>query len=157
MPENDTIISRAKVKDAAEILKLQKTAYLSEAALYNDYTIPPLVQTLAETCEDFENYIILKAVSDGIIIGSVRGQLTEDNSCYIGRLMVHPDYQKRGLGSRLMQAIQEEFKQASRYILAAGQRSEDNIKLYQKLGFKQHSTERMNDKVVIVHMEKRNK
>jgi ribosomal protein S18 acetylase RimI-like enzyme len=157
MPENDINITKARVKDAAEILKLQKTAYLSEAALYNDYTIPPLVQTLTETREDFKNYIILKAVSDGVIIGSVRGQLTEDNSCYIGRLMVYPDYQKRGLGSRLMQAIQDELKQAKRYILAAGQRSEDNIRLYQKLGFRQYSTERMNDKVIIVHMEKRNK
>ena len=103
MPEINIVITKATIKDAAEILKLQKLAYLSEAAIYNDYSIPPLVQTLVETCEDFENYTILKAISDGLIIGSVRGQLTEDNSCYIGRLMVHPDFQKRGIGSRLMQ------------------------------------------------------
>ena len=157
MPENSIFITKAFVKDAPEILKLQKLAYLSEAALYNDYSIPPLTQTLTETREDFENYIILKATSDGVIVGSVRGQLTEDNSCYIGRLMVHPDFQKRGIGSRLLQAIQDEFKQVKRYILATGQASVDNIRLYNKLGFNQYDTEHMNDKVTIVHLEKINK
>jgi 2-aminoadipate transaminase len=41
-------IDRATVEDAKEILDLQKLAYQSEAEIYNDYTIPPLTQTLEE-------------------------------------------------------------------------------------------------------------
>jgi GNAT superfamily N-acetyltransferase len=154
MKKLNMVIEKASIADAKEILKLQKLAYLSEAKIYNDYTIPPLTQTLEETLEDFANCIILKATIGGVIIGSVRGQLTDDNSCYIGRLMVHPDFQKRGIGSHLLQAIQDEYKKVNRYILATGQASVDNVRLYQKLGFKQYATERMNDKVTIVHMEK---
>jgi hypothetical protein len=39
------IIEQAGVEDAGEILRLQKLAYQSEARIYNDYTIPPLLQT----------------------------------------------------------------------------------------------------------------
>ena len=48
------IIGQASVKDAAEILALQKLAYRSEAEIYDDYTIPPLTQTLEEMRTDIE-------------------------------------------------------------------------------------------------------
>ena len=38
-------ILRADLADAAAILELQKRAYQQEAALYDDWTIPPLTQT----------------------------------------------------------------------------------------------------------------
>ena len=38
----------AVVDDAAEILALQKLAYASEAALYGDETLPPLMQSLEQ-------------------------------------------------------------------------------------------------------------
>jgi len=39
-------IGDATVADAEHILELQKLAYISEAEIYNDYNIPPLIQTL---------------------------------------------------------------------------------------------------------------
>ena len=39
------IVKRASFEDAKEILDLQKLAYVSEAEIYNDYSIPPLTQT----------------------------------------------------------------------------------------------------------------
>ena len=65
------IIEQAKIEDAEEILKLQKLAYLSEAEIYDDYTIPPLTQTLEEIRDDFKRQILLKATIGGQIIGSV--------------------------------------------------------------------------------------
>ena len=58
-------ILEATVEDAAEILALQKSAYLFEAKLYNDYTIPPLTQTVEELAGDFSRKTILKVVEDG--------------------------------------------------------------------------------------------
>ena len=93
--ELNMIIERAHIEDAKEILDLQKLAYQSEAEIYNDYTIPPLTQTLEEMRNDFEKQVFLKASMDGRIIGSVRALLKE-GTCFIGRLIVHPDFQKRG-------------------------------------------------------------
>jgi ribosomal protein S18 acetylase RimI-like enzyme len=152
--KHEPIIELASIEDAEEMLALQKLAYLSEAEIYNDYSIPPLIQTLPEIRADFSEYLILKATINGIIIGSVRGQLNEDGDCYIARFMVHPDFQKRGIGTRLMQAIEAEFPRVKRYTLGTGHRSESNLRLYQKLGYKPCGSERLSDKVTIVHLEK---
>ena len=102
------IIERAKIKDAKEILDLQKLAYESEAEIYNDYTIPPLTQTLEEIRTDFESHLFLKASADRRIIGSVRAH-TRQETCLIGRLIVHPDFQNQGIGTKLMTEIERYF------------------------------------------------
>jgi ribosomal protein S18 acetylase RimI-like enzyme len=147
-------IEKASPADAEEILKLQKLAYISEAELYDNFNIPPLTQTLEETREDFRNYIILKAVSGGVIIGSVRGQINDEGACYIGRLMVHPDFQNHGLGTRLMNAIEAEFPRVDKFTLGTGQRSERNLYLYHKLGFTDAGYEKVTDSLTIMHLEK---
>jgi hypothetical protein len=57
------IIVSAEVTDAKDILDLQKLAYQSEAQIYNDYTIPPLTQSLEEIRDDFEKQVFLKALT----------------------------------------------------------------------------------------------
>ena len=146
-------IKKASVADAEELHKLQRLAYISEAEIYNDYTIPPLVQKLEETREAFKTYVILKAVSGGKIIGSVRGELTEDY-VYVGRLMVHPDFQNHGLGTRLLNAIEAEFPQVQKFTLATGHKSERNLHLYHKLGYKDTGTRLENDRLTMVFLEK---
>ena len=101
-------IEPAYVRDAEEILELQKLAYRSEAAIYDDYAIPPLTQTLEEMRADFNGNLFLKASDEGTIIGSVRGHLNQ-GTCFIGRLIVHPAHQGRGLGTSLMNAIDRLF------------------------------------------------
>jgi len=87
-------ITEAAPQDAQEILDLQRLAYQSEAAIYNDYAIPPLTQTLAELEAQFHNHIFLKAMAAGRLIGSVIAHL-QGETCFIGRLIVHRDYQNR--------------------------------------------------------------
>ncbi len=53
-------ISRAAKKDMVKILRLQKCAFISEAELYNDYSIPPLTQGIEEIKQDFANKVFLK-------------------------------------------------------------------------------------------------
>jgi len=65
-------IVQASPDDAGEILALQKMAYQSEAKLNDDWTIPPLTQTLPEIMSEFETKIFLKVVCADKIIGSVR-------------------------------------------------------------------------------------
>lgn len=124
----------ATIADAPEILALQKLSYLSEAKIYDDYDIPPLTQTLGELKADFERKCILKAIQDEHIVGSVNG-FSKDDSCFIGRLMVHPEYQGRGIGSMLMEAIENRFADVSSWELFTGELSVRNIRLYERLGY----------------------
>jgi hypothetical protein len=67
-------ISHAEPKDARAILDLQKLAYQSEARLYNDWSLPPLTQSLESLLDEFGNSTILKAIVAGQIVGSVRAK-----------------------------------------------------------------------------------
>ncbi|MEN6330258.1 MAG: GNAT family N-acetyltransferase [Methanobacteriaceae archaeon] len=148
------IIKKATIKDAAEILALQRLAYLSEAAIYDDYTIKPLVQTLDDIKGDFDDYVFLKVIEGDVIIGSVRARLLEDGSCYIGRLMVHPHHQNQGIGKRLIGEVEKIFNPCPRFELTTGHQSHQNMKFYQKQGYSPYKREKVTDNIYLVHLEK---
>ena len=148
------IIESAGFSDAEEILSIQKLAYRSEAEIYDDFTIPPLTQTLEEIKKDFENQLFLKAFIDGKIIGSVRA-FVKEGTCYVGRLIVHPDFQNQGIGMQLMNRVEKTFKEAQRSKIFTGHKSERNLYLYEKLGYKRFKTVKANEKLTIVYLEKR--
>ncbi len=147
------ILERAASEDAAEILALQKLAYQSEAAIYDDYTIPPLTQTLEEIVADLKRQTFLKATLGGRIAGSVRAHMQE-GTCFIGRLIVHPSYQNQGIGTRLLSEIERAFDQAKRFELFTGHLSERNLYLYQKLGYRPYRNRKVSDALTIVYLEK---
>jgi ribosomal protein S18 acetylase RimI-like enzyme len=149
------IIQLATIDDAVEILSLQKLAYLTEAELYGNFSIPPLTQTVEELRESFSRNTILKAVGEGRIVGSVNGRMSKGH-CLVGRLMVHPAQQGRGLGTALMAAIEKEFPQAQAYRLFTGERSERNIRLYERLGYRIYERKEIPESFGIVFMVKQN-
>ena len=146
-------IEAAEAKDLDIILKLQYLAYQSEATLFGTRDIPPLKQTLDEVTEEYNNGIILKMTDDsGTIIGSVRAH-EDGGTVYIGKLMVHPDHQKKGYGSLLLTRIEECFP-GKRYELFTSKRSVDNIRLYKKMGYKEYKQEPVSEELVFVYMQK---
>ena len=147
-------IEKASIADAEEILILQKLAYRSEAEIYGDFSIEPLAQTLDEFIKQFVDHIILKAEMDGTIIGSVRAY-EKNGTCFIGKLIVHPDHQNKGIGKKLMSAIENLFS-ASRYELFTGYKSEKNITLYEKLGYRIFKSSAITPNFSLVFLEKKN-
>ncbi|MFZ1872524.1 MAG: GNAT family N-acetyltransferase [Chania sp.] len=146
-------IYRAVVADADSILALQKIAYQSEAIIYQDWTIPPLTQSLASLMTEFADHLILKAVADGEIVGSVRAKV-DNNRCFIGKLIVQPDYQGQGIGSALLAAIEAHFPLVSHYELFTGSLSSANIRLYQRNGYCISHSRPLSDTVSAVFLEK---
>ncbi len=147
-------IVQASPDDAGEILALQKKAYQSEARLNDDWTLPPLTQPLPEIISEFETKVFLKAVCTNRIIGCVRANL-ESGTCLVGRLIVHPDYQGKGIGTLLMSRIETAFSHAKRFELFTSTKSIHNIRLYQRLGYREFREEDLSPRVRLVFMEKR--
>ncbi|MEW6401960.1 MAG: GNAT family N-acetyltransferase [Chloroflexota bacterium] len=148
------VIQAAEKEDLEEILSLQKLAYRSEAELNNDFTIPPLRQTMDEICAESGQSLFLKCSQNGKIIGSVRAH-EKDGTCYIGRLIVHPEFQNQGIGSKLLQAIESRF-QCQRFELFTSQRSGRNLYLYRKFGYQEFKQAALNEKVTLIFLEKLN-
>jgi len=146
-------IERAANSDAEEILALQRLAYRSEAELYDDFNIPPMLETAEQIKNNFGKEIFLKAVIDRKIVGSVKA-FDKGGTCHIGRLVVHPEFQNQGIGTQLMNEIESIFGESKRFELFTGHRSEKNLHLYQKLGYQAFTTEKVHDRLTLVFMEK---
>ena len=152
--KTNLIIQPAQLADAKNILELQYLCFHREAALYNDYTIAPLRQTLDELLAEYQTHCILVARRDGELVGSVRAIRIEDG-CHIGRLIVHPRMQRQGIGSQLMKAVEREFQDCLYYELFTGSRSEGNLALYKGLGYEAVRTQMVSPVVELVLLQKR--
>jgi ribosomal protein S18 acetylase RimI-like enzyme len=86
---------------------------------------------------DLQRQVFLTAKGEnGRVVGSVRA-FSKDGTCFIGRLIVHPDLQRHGIGTRLMRAVEARFQDKERYELFTGNKSGGgNIRLYERLGYK---------------------
>lgn len=148
-------IGKTKPSDAEAILALQRRAYRSEAERYGDWGIPPLSQSLAELQKEFDTSAALKAVTDEIIMGSVSAQMAE-GIAHIGKLIVEPTAQRRGIGNALLHEIKASFLSAKRFELCTGNRSEDNIRFYRKHGYEITNEKALLPSVTLLFMCKKN-
>jgi ribosomal protein S18 acetylase RimI-like enzyme len=146
-------ITRIEKIDLPEILALQHLAYESEARLLDDFTIPPLLQTLEEIEREFASGVFLKATDEnGKIIGSVRAH-SAGETVYVGKLIVQPELQGQGIGTRLLNAIEAELPSA-RYELFTSHKSLRTLRLYEHLGYERFKEQKISDKLTLVFLEK---
>ncbi|MEU1005030.1 GNAT family N-acetyltransferase [Streptomyces tibetensis] len=150
-------ISAATEQDAEQIFRLQYLCFQSEAALYGNYRIDPLVQTLDSVREEVTRDCVFVARLGEEVVGSVRGSVTEDGAAAIGKLCVHPRLQGHGIGARLLRAAESALagdRGATRFRLHTGHRSEGNLRLYRKVGYETVGTSQGADGVLMIVLEK---
>ncbi len=147
------IITKANQDDLPLILELQYLAYQSEAKLFGNPNIPPLKQTLQDVQAEYQKGIVLKAMDeDETIIASVRAYM-ENGTVYIGKLIVHPAWQRKGIGTSLLLEVEREYPD-QRYELFTSTRSRNNIRLYERLGYKKFRERAITDELNFVYLEK---
>jgi ribosomal protein S18 acetylase RimI-like enzyme len=131
------VIAPAVVADAGEVLTVQRAAFLSEGALNNSFTLPPLTETLDEVRAVLADpdTIVLVARLGHRLAGSVRARVA-GRTGHIGRLAVAPDLQGHGLGRSLTTAVEQALAgRVDRFELFTGATSEHNLRLYRRLGY----------------------
>lgn len=152
----DVEIAPAVADDAGEILTLQRAAFLRDAQLYGDPFLPSLVQTAAEIRDEITDpdVIVLKATRHHRIVGSVRGRI-DGATCTIGRLMTAPDLEGSGIGGRLLAAIEVvAASRVARFELHTGTKSEANIAMYERRGYREYHRHDESPALSVVSMEK---
>jgi GNAT superfamily N-acetyltransferase len=149
----EIVIEPAQPADAGPLLVVQRSSYLSEAQAYGELFIPPLVETLDEVRAAIEAGGVLIARLGPRVVGSVRWQV-RDGVCHVGKLSVAGDLQGRGIGSALLNAVEEQVPDVDAYTLFTGADSPYNIRLYRRHGYVETHTEPLNERVTFVYMTK---
>ncbi|WP_084077182.1 GNAT family N-acetyltransferase [Demequina sp. NBRC 110057] len=140
---------------AGELLTVRRAAFVTEAQLYGDPSIPALTQTLEELIVDLESdeVITLGAWEGHRLIGSIRVGL-EDDKATIGRLAVVPDKQGHGVGTQLLFAVLGYLPESTREVwVFTGQNSKHNIAMYNKAGY-EHQFDQVNGDLTYAYLRK---
>ena len=145
-------IERAKVEDAPEIKQV-----LSETwrATYSSFLSPETINavtsvwhSLDRLATEIQNPRIFFGVAkteDGAIIGlTTVGQITDD-TVVLARLYVHPQHQRQGIGSGLLQAGITAFPTARIIRLEVEENNRSAYTFYHNHGF--HETESKEERV----------
>jgi predicted N-acetyltransferase YhbS len=103
---------------------------------------------------EFDESHVLKALDGSRLVGSVRAREAA-GVCHVGRLIVAPELQGGGIGTRLMRGIEAAFPAAQRFELFTGSRSVGNIRLYERLGYSKMREQAVSPAVTLIFMEKR--
>lgn len=139
---------------AEKILAIQKPAYLVEAKLINYFEIPPLHETidqLVQCKEIFYGYFVENQLAGCVSISKV-------NQCIdICRLVVHPDYFRRGIGKALLTFIFDTYQEINEFSVMTGSKNEPAKKLYLSLEFKETSTIEIAPMIHLSQLVKRKK
>jgi ribosomal protein S18 acetylase RimI-like enzyme len=128
--------------DAGEVLTLQRAAFVTEAQAHGDPHLPPLTQTLAELRAELEDpschgWTVREA---GRLVACVRVHVSGDIADLV-RLVVAPDRQGGGIGTRLLRAAEDRLPPHVREIrLFTGERSHANLRLYERHGYRRTHT-----------------
>ncbi len=144
---------KAVPADAEELLRLQKCAYQSEAEIYNDFTIPPLIQTLEELRKDFcsSNFYVVR--ENNSIAASINLRI-DGYTGYVGRVVVTPEKQGKGIGSFLMDEVEKQFSGLKRLELFTGHLSVRNLAIYSHKGYKEFRSEIVTQNLKFIYLEK---
>lgn len=143
----------ADTDDIPELFALQRIAFETEAEMIGSRSVPALLESEEHFRKDFVNWVTLKLTDDcGRIIGAIRYQKS-DGIIEIGRVMVHQDYRRKGLAQRLLAEVEHRC-QAETYELYTCTKSWKNIRLYEKMGYKQCEEVEGEDGLSFVYMRK---
>jgi GNAT superfamily N-acetyltransferase len=141
-------------EDAGEALTVQRAAFLAEARVYGTVEIPPLVETLDQISHEIETTVTVGAFAGSRLVGSAR--LTLDGSIgWISRVAIAPDQQGRGIGGGLLEQIEANAPPSvTVFQLCAGGRSDTNVAMYERRGYREFERRRDSAGVQLVCMRK---
>jgi tRNA (guanine37-N1)-methyltransferase len=122
--------------DAGELLTLQRACWVQEQQVNPGVAIDALTETFDDVRAWIGEGVVLVAHSAGRLVGGVRGRLREA-TWDVGRLMVAPDLQGRGLGRELLTQIESAAPPGvTGFELFTGAGSTHNQRVYRRAGYR---------------------
>lgn len=116
---------------AQQVLAVQRPSYQIESLLIEYPNLPPLFETLADLQNSDESFVGCWLA--GQLVG-VLSYKQADEGIHIDRLVVHPDYFRRGIGRALLQWL-ETAVSPPHITVSTAVKNQPAIQLYQAQGY----------------------
>jgi GNAT superfamily N-acetyltransferase len=132
------VVGPVGLEHAGELFTVQRAAYVGEAQRYGSAVIPPLAETLVDVEKEITDprVLVYGAWLGTRLIGSVRGRVA-GSLMEIARFAVAPDLRGRGVGRDLLAAIEAATPaEVETLWLVTGSLSDDNMRSYQRSGYR---------------------
>jgi ribosomal protein S18 acetylase RimI-like enzyme len=137
----------------ADLVRVQRASYRIEADLIGFDDLPPLRETPEELAAVHESF--LGAFEDGRLLGAV--SFKRDPALLdIHRLVVDPAAFRRGIATRLLDALDALHVDAACTIVATGEQNAPAVALYEGRGFHAVGRTAVAPGIRIVRFERRN-
>jgi tRNA (guanine37-N1)-methyltransferase len=128
--------------DAGELFTVTRACWLQELWANPGVVIPALEESFEDAIRGLGEWTTVVAVAGQRIVGSARGRVERDTGADgpvwdVGRVMVAPDLQGRGLGRYLLELIEDAAPdEVTSYQLFTGAQSVDNLRMYKRAGYR---------------------
>ncbi|QUG84093.1 GNAT family N-acetyltransferase [Bacillus nitratireducens] len=140
-----TIISieKATILDAEKLTEIMKRTFDEEAKQWLcgqedviDYNIqPPGYSSVEMTIYSIEELDYFKVIMDEEIVGGIIVTISGKSYGRIDRIFVNPKHQGKGIGSQVINFIEEKFPNVRIWDLETSSRQINNHHFYKKMGF----------------------
>ncbi|QKS70492.1 GNAT family N-acetyltransferase [Paenalkalicoccus suaedae] len=139
-----------EVHVAEQVKELQQLSYRVEAELIGFEALPPLSDTvlsIQHSGETFWGYF-----SDEKLCGAIA--YTEDgDTCDVCRLMVHPDYFRKGIAQALFDHVRANID-VTDFVVATGAKNMPAIRFYVRNGFQVERTVEVHPELSLTYLRK---
>lgn len=131
-------VREAKTEDLPGILRVQHNAFRRVALAFSiePHRLPPLVESLEdlEALEAQGMRFFAAFSAEGQVVGAVRAE-EHQGSVTIGRLVVDDGWQRKGVASAVMDALEAAYPSARVFTLFTGAEALAPLALYSKRGY----------------------
>lgn len=137
-------IERAAIADAEKLTEIKKRTFDEEAKRWlpnQDKIIDNNIQPPGYSSIEMTKYMIreleyFKVLQDKEIIGGIIITISGKSFGRIDRIFVDPNYQGKGIGSRVINLVEEEFPNVRTWDLETSSRQISNHYFYEKMGYR---------------------
>lgn len=137
-------IERAAITDAEKLTEIKKRTFDEEAKRWlpnQDNIIDNNIQPPGYSSIEMTKYMIkeleyFKVLQDKETIGGIIITISGKSFGRIDRIFVDPNYQGKGIGSRVINLVEEEFPYVRTWDLETSSRQINNHYFYEKMGYR---------------------
>lgn len=142
-------ITKTNMHEAPILLKIQQEAFEEDLKKYEDHDTNPANEPIERLVSKVGRFLYYTIWYGEEIIGGIDIRDLKDNRYRLNRIFLAKAHQNKGLGSRIMQLIENEFPSAIEWHLDTPHLNTRNRHFYEKFGYEKIGEHQVSEKLIL--------